>query len=96
MYGPMGNKRYEDYAETIVESGSHLLSMVNDVLDLSKAEVGELELSEEIVDLQDLMEQAVRMLDPQAVAGGIALSSHVSPSCPYLHGDLASDSADRA
>jgi len=87
MHGPMGNKRYEDYAETIVESGSHLLSMVNDVLDLSKAEAGELELSKEIVDLQDLMEQAVRMLDPQAVAGRIVVSSHVSPSCPYLNGD---------
>jgi signal transduction histidine kinase len=87
MYGPMGNKRYEEYAETILESGSHLLSMVNDVLDLSKADAGELELSEEVVDLKDLMEQAVRMLDPQSVAGRIAVSSHVGPNCPYLHGD---------
>lgn len=87
MYGPMGHKRYEEYAGTILESGGHLLSMVNDILDLSKAEAGELELCDEVVDLADAVEQALRMIDPQAMAGGIGVRSNVSRNCPYLLGD---------
>ena len=87
MYGPMGHTRYEEYAGTILESGTHLLSMVNDVLDLSKAEAGELELSDEVVDLAGTVEQALRMIDTQAMAGGIGVHSNVGRNCPYLLGD---------
>ena len=46
MFGPLKNERYKDYVKDIHESGSHLYGLINDILDVSKAEAGKLELSE--------------------------------------------------
>jgi predicted ATPase/signal transduction histidine kinase len=73
MFGPLGSPRYLQYVNDIQRSAEHLLDLINDVLDLSKAEVGRLDLHEEIVDLAAIIEGCFRLLQPQAERAGIAL-----------------------
>lgn len=61
MFGPIGQKQYADYASDIHNSGTHLLSIINDILDIAKAEAGKLQLSETTVDLPDAVLSCVRM-----------------------------------
>ena len=55
--------------------------MVNDILDLTKAEVGRLDVLDEIVDLPEIIAQATRMVEPQAISAGIELRCHVADDC---------------
>jgi signal transduction histidine kinase len=73
IFGPLGDARYRDYARTISESGTHLLNLINDVLDFSKSEAGKLDLHEEPVDLAEAAEHAMRILSGQAQAARVAL-----------------------
>lgn len=66
MFGPIGQKQYSDYASDIHNSGTHLLSIINDILDIAKAEAGKLQLSETSVDLSDAVLSCVRMCRPTA------------------------------
>jgi len=61
LFGPLGDPRYKTFAADILFSGQHLLSLINDILDLSKIEAGKKELSFEPVQLSDVIGQAVRM-----------------------------------
>ncbi len=81
--GPLGNARYLEYLRDINVSGSHLMSLVNDLLDLSKIEAGRLDLNFVKVDLNAVTDQCVAIMQPQASRERIivrtALSSAVSP-----------------
>ncbi|NQW09089.1 MAG: GAF domain-containing sensor histidine kinase [Alphaproteobacteria bacterium] len=70
IYGPLPHA-YHDAAATIAESGTHLLSMINDLLDLGMLEEGALRLHVETVDLHDLITDAMRMLGTLAHTRGI-------------------------
>ncbi|MBI1212363.1 MAG: hypothetical protein GC190_12935 [Alphaproteobacteria bacterium] len=61
LYGPAGDPRYVEYARIISESGAHLLSLIRDILDLSKVEAGKFELHEEILCAGDIVEEALRL-----------------------------------
>ena len=75
-------------AETIRDSGEHLLALINDILDFSKIEAGRLELDDGEFDLIAVMESVVEILAPRAEAKGIALAQCVGPSVPSaLAGD---------
>lgn len=76
-YGPLGNSRYREYAEHIQTSAQHLLNLTNDVLDLSRAEIGRLDLAESGVDVGATIDFVTRMLMKDAIAGGIALTSKI-------------------
>jgi PAS domain S-box-containing protein len=65
-FGPIGNDRYKQYLNDIVASGGHLVSLLNDLLDLSKIESGRLELNFDAVDLNVLTQQCVALMQPQA------------------------------
>jgi PAS domain S-box-containing protein len=65
-FGPIGNERYKQYLNDILASGGHLVSLLNDLLDLSKIEAGRLELTFDPVDLNVLTQQCVALMQPQA------------------------------
>jgi signal transduction histidine kinase len=86
-FGPIDNPRYLDYLKDIHDSGSHLLRIINDILDLSKIEAGKATLDkEEQVDLTETLLAAVRMVQPQAEAARIPLSLEIARGLPPLLG----------
>jgi len=87
VHGPIGNERYRSYILDIHSSGQHLLGVVNDILDISKIEVGEFELQEDEIDIGDIIESAVRVVHERAARAGLSLTSDIAPSLPQLRGD---------
>ncbi|MCC6920876.1 MAG: HAMP domain-containing histidine kinase [Alphaproteobacteria bacterium] len=77
LMGPLGKPCYVGYAEDIHASGSHLLSLINDILDLAKIEAGKYELTETEFDLHALVEDARRMIAARADAGGVTIINEV-------------------
>jgi len=73
FYGPLGHGKYREYVEDINHSGLHLLSIINDILDLAKAEAGKLELQIEEYDLAGCLDDCIRMCGGQAEDGGVRL-----------------------
>ena len=70
VLGPLGNKRYRDYAEAVLNSGNHLLELINEVLDLSKIEAGRYELAEEWLCLREVFQEALILVGPRAEEKG--------------------------
>jgi signal transduction histidine kinase len=83
VYGP-GLPRYRDYATDIHGAGQHLLSLINDILDLSKAEAGRLDLHVEQVDLADLIGESARLMSDRAVQKGLSLTLDIDVLPPLL------------
>ncbi len=76
-FGPIGNDRYKDYLKDIRTSGSHIMSLINDLLDLSKIEAGKLDLKFSAVSTNDVINECVALMQPQATG---SVSSSV-PAC---------------
>ena len=89
-FGAIGNDRYRQYLKDINSSGGHIMSLVNDLLDLSKIEAGRLELAFAGVALNDLIEQCVALMQPQANREGIILRTSLSPRLPDVIADARS------
>jgi signal transduction histidine kinase len=85
--GPFTAAEVRSYAKDIHDSGAHLLQIINDILDLSKAEAGRLELREEVTEPQTLIEEAVRAMRPRAQSGGLTLTLRLSEGLPLLRAD---------
>jgi len=62
LFGPLGNEKYEEYARDIHESGSYLLEVINDILDMSKIEAGRIQLEFERLDLGQIIDDSVRVV----------------------------------
>lgn len=73
MFGPVGSKKYLTYIDDIYNSGTHLLGLITDILDLSKAEAGRLVLREEVVNLTELLDGCMRMFRERAAETGVRL-----------------------
>ncbi len=73
MYGPVGDARYRDYAQDILSSGQHLLNLINDILDMSKIEAGKMQMRFEPVCLEEIAEEALRLVRNRAESAGLAL-----------------------
>jgi PAS domain S-box-containing protein len=85
--GPVGNRTYCDYAKDIHDSGHHLLSLINDVLDLSKIEADRMVLDEETVDLSSVVATCIRMSRTQATRGGVSLVADIDPKASLVRGE---------
>lgn len=77
MVKPATVERYQSYAELIHRSGTHLLDLINDVLDLAKAEAGQHVLHEETVDIAALARECVDVVQPAADEGGVLLVDEI-------------------
>jgi two-component system cell cycle sensor histidine kinase PleC len=75
LFGALGNERYLEYVGDINSSGLHLLSIINDILDLAKAESGKLELREDDVDLVQCIGNCIQMCRTRADEGRVALQT---------------------
>jgi signal transduction histidine kinase len=73
-FGPLGNKHYATYVKDIATSGYHLLSIINDILDLAKAEANKLTLEEREIDLVQVASESIRMCEPKALQSGIKIA----------------------
>ncbi len=78
LYGPVGDKRYTDYAGYIHSSGNHLLSLIDDILDLSRVESGRYELDVELVDLAELVANEVSFFADYAESNQVRLGADLS------------------
>jgi signal transduction histidine kinase len=83
VLGP-GAPQYREYANDIHGAGSHLLTLINDILDLSKAEAGKLELTCEPVELTDLIKECARLVRGRVLEQKLRITLRVSPLPPLL------------
>ncbi|HEY9164175.1 MAG TPA: PAS domain S-box protein, partial [Magnetovibrio sp.] len=74
-FGPMSNAKYIEYANDINHSGTHLLQLVNDILDVSAIEIGKLNLNEDVLNMADVLNASIRLLAPRIQEGGIRLTT---------------------
>ena len=88
LFGPIGATRYVEYAHDIHASGIHLLSIISDILDLSKIEAGRRELSESTIDLHDVAEASLRLVGGRAQNSGVSLVNGIErDAMPSLFAD---------
>jgi two-component system cell cycle sensor histidine kinase PleC len=88
IFGAVGVPQYASYAADIHRSGQHLLSLINDILDLSKVEAGRFEIVEQDFPLVETIDEAKRLLEIRAEKAGLTMKTEVA-------GDIARVYADR-
>ena len=86
-YGDIGNERYRGYLNDIHSSGTQLVSMINDLLDLSKIESGKLELNFTAVNLVDCFNEAQRLLQDQATRARVVIRKSFAADLPRVVAD---------
>ena len=89
-FGPVGNERYRQYLKDIHASGGHLISLLNDLLDLSKIEAGKLELTFVSVNLNDLVQQCVAIMQEQANRERVIIRTSLAGNLPQIVADARS------
>lgn len=87
LHGPAGNPTYVEYAETIRDSGQYLSVLFNDLLDLARAEAGQLTLARQPINLRALITSVSRMLLVEAKTGGVTMGANLPPTLPAVLGD---------
>ncbi|MGB9188521.1 MAG: PAS domain-containing sensor histidine kinase [Methylovirgula sp.] len=86
-FGPMGNERYRDYLKDIHTSGAHVMSLVNDLLDLSKIEAGRMDLDFVAVDPSRVISECVAIMQPQANRERVIMRLALAPNLPKIMAD---------
>ncbi|HEY1962176.1 MAG TPA: histidine kinase dimerization/phospho-acceptor domain-containing protein, partial [Rhizomicrobium sp.] len=87
MLGPVGQPKYLEYAQDIHESGSHLLDLINDILDLAKLEAGKLDLHESEVSLENVIERCLSLTRDRAKRGKVVLETQVADNLAAIRCD---------
>ena len=87
MFGPHSSPQYSEYANDIHSSGQHLLSLINEILDLSRIEAGKYELNEEAVTLAYAVEDCHHLLKVRAKNKGVTIAERFEPNMPKLWAD---------
>jgi PAS domain S-box-containing protein len=86
-FGAIGVERYKDYLRDIQSSGTHIMSLVNDLLDLSKVESGKLDLKFESVQLTDILAECVQLMQPQASRERVIIRASLTQGLPPVVAD---------
>ena len=89
-FGEIRNDKYRGYVNDIHTSGAHLLSLINDLLDLSKVEAGKLELNFTAVDLGEVVDHAFKLMQEQATAARVILRKNIPADLPSVVADQRS------
>jgi signal transduction histidine kinase len=87
VFGPISNKKYEGYIADIHSSGTHLLQLISDILDLSKASAGKLELDEDVFDLHDVIRSVSQITRGLLQAAELSLDATIAENLPWVRGD---------
>ncbi len=87
LFGPLGNERNVSYVRDIRNSGEHLLSLINDILDLSKIEAGRFQLRMEEVDCNEIAHSVARLIRPRTVEHGLMLNLDLPETPIVLNAD---------
>jgi signal transduction histidine kinase len=87
VLGELPNAAYRAYVADIHNSGSHLLGVINDILDLSKAEAGKLDLNENVFDLRTTVRSAVQAMNARIRAADLTQKVEFPPELPLLRAD---------
>jgi signal transduction histidine kinase len=86
-YGPLGHPKNSEYVRLINHSGRHLLSLINDLLDLTKMDADHLELREETVSLKDLIQDCIQMVEPRALLAKLEIQTSIDSHLPEVYAD---------
>jgi PAS domain S-box-containing protein len=89
-FGPVGNERYRQYLKDIHTSGGHLISLLNDLLDLSKIEAGKLDLNFVTVNLNDIVQQCVAIMQQEANRNRVIVRTALHANLPPIVADARS------
>jgi len=87
LFGPIGNRRYVEYANDIRESAKHLLTVINEVLDFSRSEAGALTVNESEVDPEQVIHSTRRIIEEPATSAGLTLETVIPENLPNLRVD---------
>ncbi|MEQ8604878.1 MAG: ATP-binding protein [Marivibrio sp.] len=89
VHGPLGHAKYREYAADMQSAGGHLLTLINDILDLARVEAGRVELEEapDGVDLAAVAESCLRLTEPAATQAGVRVRMEAPDDLPRLSGD---------
>jgi len=87
VMGPLGSARYTSYARDICSSGQHLLSIISDILDVSKLEAGKIELDEEEVEIPQIIRDLLHLVIERARALEVGIDLEVPAELPRVHAD---------
>jgi signal transduction histidine kinase len=88
-FGPLGDRRYNEYADLISSSGHHLLAIINDILDLARADANKLFLTEESVKIEEILTLASHMVRDMAERSQVDFTSECAADLPPLAADAA-------
>lgn len=87
LFGPLGSPRYLGYVNDILTSGRHLLSVINDILDVAKIEAGQMDFDFTDVVPAEVVNAAVRIVESRADSGRLTLETRIAPDVPHLSAD---------
>lgn len=88
-FGPLGSPRYREYVADIKQSGEHLLEVINNILNLTRAEAGKLELHEDDLDIVELAQTCVRHMQPRVTQARLQIELSLPTSPLLMRADAA-------
>lgn len=87
VFGEVGNQKNEEYINLINNSGKHLLSIIGDILELSKIETGDIKFSEDIIEVVPSVKDCISIMKERAIHQGLTLELAEGEAVPLLRGD---------
>ncbi|WP_189994725.1 sensor histidine kinase [Thalassobaculum fulvum] len=87
VFGPVGHPRYAEYVRDVRTSASHLLELIDDLLDLARIESGRIEMVEERLVIADIVDEAMMLVAPRCEARGVVLAKTCDIEAPVVRSD---------